>query len=169
MLNTQSDGQFAKSDVRKPDFEAQVKVFKTGVMIAMGLFAGTVLGGVVGLFVYANSRTPNMHDGIFVLIQAVGVLLGVGMGYLAARSNAAQDQLIEASQRAGTSMLKKYKPKPGNSGQSNVGQHTIKTASAGAPSAAVPGVAAASPNQASVAANKDGEEFLKTLLSSPKP
>lgn len=162
MLNTQTDGQFAKSDVRKPDFDARLKVFRTAVMVAMGLFAGTVLGGIVGLFVYANSRTPNVHDGIFAVIQAIGVLLGVGMGYLAARSTAAQDQLIETSQRAGMTMLKKYKPKPGNSGQSNVGQHTIKTTSmAGAPAPS----AAASATQVSAAASKDGEEFLKTLLN----
>jgi hypothetical protein len=165
MLNTQTDGQFAKSDVRKPDFDARLKVFRTAVMIAMGLFAGTVLGGIVGLFVYANSRTPNVHDGIFAVIQAIGVLLGVGMGYLAARSTAAQDQLIETSQRAGMTMLKKYKPKPGNSGQSNVGQHTIKTTSVAGPSVPAPSAAAASATQVSAAASKDGEEFLKTLLN----
>jgi hypothetical protein len=161
MLNTQTDGQFVKSEIRKPDFDAKVKVFRTSVMVAMGVFAGTVLGGVVGLFVYANSPTPDLHDGIFAVIQTIGVLLGVGMGLFAARNTAAQDQLIETSQRAGTTMLKKYKPKPGNSGHSNVGQHTIKTTSNVAPS-----VAPAAAPAAAVA--KDGEEFLKTLLGGAK-
>jgi len=141
MLQTQVPGQFGKGGEEKTDFDHQVKLFRTGVMIAMGLFGGTVLGGVVGLFVYANSRTPNAHDGVFAIIQVVGVVLGLAMGYLAARGAEAQEQLLEASQRAGITMLKKYRPKPGNAGNGNVGQRVI-----GAPS----------PNV--------GEDFLNQLL-----
>jgi F0F1-type ATP synthase assembly protein I len=139
MLQTQAPSQYGKGGEHKTEFDTKVKLFRTGVMIAMGLFAGTVLGGVVGLFVYANSRTPNAHDGVFAVIQVVGVVLGVAMGYLAARSAEAQEQLIEASQRAGMSMLRKYKPKPGNTGPGNVGQRVIGP-------------------------SNTGEEFLKTLL-----
>jgi len=128
MLQTQP-GEFAKGAAEKADFDSQVKLFRTGVMIAMGLFGGTVLGGVVGLFVYANSRTPNAHDGVFAVIQIVGVVLGLAMGYLAAKGAEAQEQLIEASQRAGITMLKKYRPKPGNAGNGNVGQRVIGTPS----------------------------------------
>jgi MFS family permease len=142
MLQTQVPGQFGKDGSEKTDFERQVKMFRTGVMITMGLFAGTVLGGVVGLFVYANSRQPNVHDGVFAVIQVVGVLLGLAMGYLAARGAEAQEQLLEASQRAGITMLKKYRPKPGNSGHSNVGQRVMNTGTT-------------------------GEEFLNKLLSGP--
>lgn len=140
MLQTQVPRQFGKGGAEKSDVDAQVKIFRTGVMIAMGLFAGTVLGGVVGLFVYANSRTPNAHDGVFAVIQIFGVVLGLAMGYLAARGAEAQERLLEASQRAGITMLKKYKPKPGNAGHGNVGQRVI-----GAPSNA-------------------GEDFLNQLL-----
>ena len=153
--------QLQKGDGHKTDFDNQVKLFRTGVMIGMGLFAGTVLGGVVGLFVYANSRTPNVHDGIFAIIQVVGVMLGLGMGFLAARSTEAQEQLLEASQRAGLTMLKKYKPKPGNAGQSNVGQRVIGPSELGQNYAAprAPAPRAPAPSDANV-----GEEFLKTLL-----
>ncbi|MDQ6766912.1 MAG: hypothetical protein M3Z41_03795 [Candidatus Eremiobacteraeota bacterium] len=143
MLQPQAQGQTQKTVAQKPEFDVQVKLFRTGVMVAMGLFAGTVLGGIVGLFVYANSRTPNAHDGVFAVIQILGVVLGLAMGYLAARSAEAQEQLFEASQRAGISMLKKYKPKPGGSGHANVGQRVIGSANA-------------------------GEEFLKTLLDNNK-
>jgi MFS family permease len=139
MLQTQP-GQFGKDGVDKTDFDSRVKAFRTGLMIAMGLFGGTVLGGVVGLFVYANSRTPNAHDGVFAVIQIVGVILGIAMGYLAAKGAEAQEQLLDASQRASVTMLKKYRPKPGNAGNGNVGQRVI-----GAPA-------------------NVGEEFLNQLL-----
>lgn len=139
-----------KSDAPNADFDGGVKVFRRGMMIALGLFGGTVMGGIVGLFVYANSRNPNVHDGVFAVIQIVGVLLGLGMGLIAARSSDAQDQLLEASQRAGGSMLKKYKPKPGAAGNSNVGQRVI-----GAPIEDANAAAA-------------GEEYLKTLLTNAK-
>ena len=141
MLHTPVPGQLGKGGAEKPEIDAQVKLFRTGVMIAMGLFGGTVLGGVVGLFVYANSRTPQAHDGVFAIIQVVGVVLGLAMGYLAAKGAEAQEQLLEASQRAGMTMLKKYRPKPGTAGNSNVGHRVI-----GAPS----------PNV--------GEDFLNQLL-----
>src|ERR1700680_4732942 len=139
MLQTQP-GQIGKDGVEKTEFDNQVKLFRTGVMIAMGLFGGTVLGGVVGLFVYANSRTPNAHDGVFAVIQVVGVILGLAMGYLGAKGAEAQEQLLDASQRASVTMLKKYRPKPGNAGNGNVGQRVI-----GAPA-------------------NVGEEFLNQLL-----
>ena len=148
MLNTQAQGELRSSPERS-DFELQVKIFRIGTMIALGLFAGTVLGGVIGLFVYANSRTPNVHDGVFAIIQVLGVLAGLAMGFLAARSVEAQEQLIEASQRAGLSMLRKYRPKPGANGHHGVGQRVIGGAAAKAASSA-------------------GEEFLKTLLNGTK-
>src|ERR1700736_768162 len=140
MLQTQP-GQIGKDGVEKTEFDSQVKLFRTGVMIAMGLFGGTVLGGVVGLFVYANSRTPNAHDGVFAVIKVVGVVLGLALGYLAAKGAEAQEQLIDASQRAGITMLKKYRPKRGNAGNGNVGQR---------------GIGAPAPNL--------GEDFLNELL-----
>ncbi len=137
-----------KSEVPNADFDSRVSLFRRGMMIVFGLFGGTVLGGVVGLFVYANSRTPNAHDGVFAVIQVVGVLLGLGMGLFAARSSDEQEQMLEASQRAGVSMLKKYKPKPGTAGHSNVGQRVI--------GASVDDSAAVS------------EQYLKTLLANSK-
>ena len=142
MLQSQTPERL-RSTGQDPEFDGRVKLIRTTAMIAMGLFAGTVLGGVIGLFVYANSRTPNVHDGVFAVIQVLGVLLGLGMGFLAARGAEAQEQLIEASQRAGVSMLKKYKPKPGGAGHSNnVGERVIGPAT-----------------------NNVGEDFLKTLLN----
>lgn len=140
MLTTQVNGQLGTSENQESDFDARVKLFRTAVTIAFGLFVGTVLGGVCGLFVYANSRTPNVHDGVYVVIQTLGIILGVAMGYLVARNSQAQEELIETSYKAGSSLLRRYKPKPGTSGNSNVGQRTI-------------GVNAA------------GEEFLRTLLT----
>jgi hypothetical protein len=134
-------GQFAKETGPGSRFETRVKLLRTVGMIATGLFAGAVMGGIIGLFVYANSRTPNAHDGVFAIIQVVGVLVGLFMGYIAARSAEAQDQMIEASFKAGLTMLRKYKPKPGTSGTSTVGERVIGPV------------------------HNVGEEFLKTLLN----
>lgn len=136
-----SSGQFAKDTGPGSSFELRVKLVRTMGMIATGLFAGAVLGGIVGLFVYANSRTPNAHDGVFAIIQVVGVLVGLLMGYIAARGADAKDQVMEASYRAGLSMLKKYKPKPGTAGHSTVGERVIGPV------------------------HNVGEDFLKTLLN----
>lgn len=136
-----SQGSLAKETGPGTPFETRIKLIRTIGMIATGLFAGTVLGGIIGLFVYANSRTPNAHDGVFAVIQVVGVLVGLLMGYIAARGAEAQDQMMEASHRAGLNMLKKYKPKPGTAGTSTVGERVI------------------GPVQ------NVGEEFLKTLLN----
>ena len=87
------------------DIEHQFNLARTIVIVALGLFAGAVLGGVAGLFVYANSRNPSAHDGFFVLIQAMGVIVGVALGYLAAKGVETQEQIIEASARAGVSLL----------------------------------------------------------------
>jgi hypothetical protein len=141
MLQTQSQEKFAEND-SDVAFEARVKVFRTSVITAFGLFAGTVLGGVCGLLVYANSRTPNEHDGVYAIIQAVGILVGLAMGYLCARNAQAQDDLVESSLKAGSTLLRRYKPKPGSGGQSDVGQRTINPGSA--------------------------EDFLKTLLVKKK-
>lgn len=141
MLNSHAGSQVHSSEGQDNVFETQVRFFRTGVIVALGVFAGTVLGGVCGLFVYANSRTPNQHDGVFVVIQALGIILGVAMGYLAAKSAEAQEQLIDASQRAGTLLLRRYRPKPGTAGHSNVGQRTI----------------GASPTT-------EGEDFLRSIL-----
>ena len=141
-----AQGQFSKDTEPGTPFDTRVKTIRTIGMVLAGLFAGTLLGGIVGLFVYANSRTPGAHDGIFAIIQVVGVLAGLVMGFIAARGAAAQDQLAEASHRAGMAMLKKYKPKPGANGNQNVGQRVIGPVS------------------------NAGEEFLKTLLTaSAKP
>ncbi|HLW38627.1 MAG TPA: hypothetical protein VKR99_09385, partial [Candidatus Eremiobacteraceae bacterium] len=78
-----------------------------------------------GLFVYANSRNPSAHDGVFALIQTVGVLVGLGLGYVAAKGTEAQEQLIEASAKAGVALLKKYRSRPGAAGNSNVGHRQI--------------------------------------------
>jgi len=141
MLQTQTPGQFAKAPGQDEEFDARVKIIRKAAMIAAGLFAGTVIGGVTGLFVYANSRTPNAHDGVFAVIQILGVVFGFAMGFLAARGAEAQDQQNEVSQRASISMLKKYKPRPGAAGHSNVGQRVIGPA------------------------DNAGEEFLKSLLN----
>jgi len=140
MLTGRVHGQLGTGENQESDFDARLRLFRTGVTIAFGVFVGTVLGGVCGLFVYANSRTPNVHDGVYVVIQSLGIILGVAMGYLAARNSQAQEDLIEASYKAGSSLLRRYKPKPGTAGNSNVGQRTI-------------------------GANTAGEEFLKTLLT----
>lgn len=140
MLNTQVQGPLGKVESHESAFDARVKLFRSSVMMGLGLFVGTVLGGVCGLFVYANSRTPNQHDGVYIVIQALGIIAGVAMGYFSARNAEAQEDLIEAAQKAGGSLLRRYKPKPGTAGNSNVGQRTI-------------------------GANKAGEDFLKTLLA----
>ncbi|MBV8263932.1 MAG: hypothetical protein JOY87_08945 [Candidatus Eremiobacteraeota bacterium] len=142
MLHAPSSGQLAKETGPGSRFETRIKLFRTAGMIVAGLFAGTVIGGIVGLFVYANSRTPNAHDGVFAVIQVVGVLVGLFMGYVAARGAEAQDQMIEASYKASLIMLKKYKPKPGAGGNSTVGERVIGPV------------------------HNAGEEFLKTLLNS---
>lgn len=127
MLQARAEGQLTATD---PDvIDSQFKIVRGAIIVVLGLFGGGVLGGVIGLFVYANSRTPTIHDGVFALIQAVGILLGTGLGYLAARSAEAQEHLIDASARAGAVLLKKYRPKPGLAGHSNVGQRVIKTQS----------------------------------------
>jgi hypothetical protein len=106
-------------------FRARVNLIRTSVIVAFGLFVGAVLGGVCGLFVYANSRNPGPHDPLYAIIQSVGIIVGLVMGYLAARNAQVQDDMLESSQRAGTTLLRRYKPKPGAAGQSNVGQRTI--------------------------------------------
>jgi len=123
------------------DIDAQFKLARAIVITAGGVFAGTVLGGVAGLFVYANSRTPSVHDGIYVVIQTFGVLIGVGLGYLAAKGAEAQEKFIEASGKAGVTLLKKYRTRPGINGNSNVGQRNIAT-------------------------NNVGDEYLRQLLAS---
>jgi MFS family permease len=158
MLQTQAPGQ---GQGQSTEFDTRVRAFRSGVMIAAGVFGGTVLGGIVGLFVYAQSRTPNVHDGVFAVIQVAGVILGLVMGLAAARGAEAQDQLLDASQRAGTTMLKKYKPKPGTTGQANVGQRVIKPASAVDLVTPMPSAG----QQVSPAVANAGEEFLKTLLN----
>jgi MFS family permease len=143
---SRAQGQFSKETEPGTVFDTRVKLIRTVSMVGGGLFVGALLGAIVGLFVYANTRTPNAHDGIFAIIQVVGVLAGLMMGFLAARGAAEQDQLAEASHRAGMAMLKKYKPKPGANGNQNVGERVIGPVA------------------------NAGEEFLKTLLTaSAKP
>jgi hypothetical protein len=141
MLHAPTSGQLAKETGPGSQFDTRIKGIRMAGMVAAGLFAGAVLGGISGLFVYANSRTPNAHDGVFAIIQVVGVLLGLFMGYVAARGAEAQDQMIEASYKAGLVMLKKYKPKPGTAGHSTVGERVIGPV------------------------HNVGEEFLKTLIN----
>ena len=140
MLQTQNPRRYDRTGGSDAEFDAKVRTIRKAGMVAAYVFGGTVMGGVVGLFVYAQSKTPNVHDGVFAVIQIVGVVLGLVMGLIAARGIEAQDQLLEASHRAGISMLKKYKPKPG-AGQHNVGERVIGPTS------------------------NAGEEYLKTLLS----
>ncbi|SRR5579872_1430621 len=135
MLNTHAHGTGDGQD----QFELRFKQLRTGAIVSFGFFVGALMGGVCGLFVYANSKTPNVHDGVYVLIQSVGILSGLVLGYLAARNVETQDELIEAAQKAGGSLLRRYKPKPGTASHSNVGQRTIGASA--------------------------GEDFLKTLLS----
>ncbi len=143
MLQARNPSQVVRETGPGSPFDTRVKLIRTIGMIGAGLFAGTVLGGVVGLFVYANSREPNAHDAVFAVIQVVGVLAGLAMGYFAARGVEAQDQLLDSSNRAGLTMLKKYKPKPGiGGGLPNVGERVIGAGE-----------------------SKVGEDFLKTLLS----
>lgn len=106
------------------DLEHQFNLIRTSVIVGVGLFCGAVLGGVAGLFVYANSRNPSAHDGFFVAIQMVGVIAGVALGYLAAKSVETQEQIVEASSRAGVALLKKYRTRPGGS-NGNVGHRKI--------------------------------------------
>jgi hypothetical protein len=129
MLHTQSQEKFGESN-SDAAFEARVKLFSATLITAFGLFVGAVIGGVCGLLVYVNSRTPNQHDGVYALIQTVGILVGLAMGYLAARNARAQDDLVEASLKAGSTLLRRYKPKPGSGGQSDVGQRTITSTNA---------------------------------------
>lgn len=136
MLNTQIHLQ-GEGD---SEFDARVRRLRTGAIVAFGFFVGAVMGGVCGLFVYANSKTPNVHDGVYVVIQSLGIVVGLLFGYLAARNVDAQDEIVEAAQKAGGSLLRRYKPKPGTASHSNIGQRTI-------------------------GGNDGGEEFLKTLLS----
>lgn len=147
MFQPQAEGQTGINSGSQSDFDARFKLIRTGIIVAGWIFVGTVLGGCVGLFVYANSRTPNVHDGVFAVIQAVGVLLGVAMGFLAAKGTEAQDAFLAASSRAGKSMLRKYKPRPGTAGNSNVGQRTI-----GKPVVE--------------SYDTEGDEFLRTMLGS---
>jgi hypothetical protein len=139
MLHAQAQSPLTQDE---SEFDTRVKLLRKVAITALGVFAGAVMGGVCGLFVYANSRTPNVHDGVYIVIQSIGLVLGLAMGFLAARNIDAQDEFIEASQKAGTTLLRRYKPKPGAAGLSNVGQRTIG------------------------AANNAGEEFLRTLLAS---
>ena len=141
MLQASTSGQLAKETGPGSRFDTRIKMIRMTGMVSAGLFAGDVLGGIIGLFVYANSRTPNAHDGVFAVIQVVGVLVGLLMGFVAARGAEAQDQMIEASYKAGLVMLKKYKPKPGTAGHSTVGERVIGPV------------------------HNVGEEFLKTLLN----
>jgi hypothetical protein len=136
-----SPGQLSKDTAPGSRFETRVKFIRSAGMIVTGFFAGAVLGGIAGLFVYANSRTPSAHDIVFAVIQVAGVLVGLFMGYIAARGADVQDQMLDASHRAGLAMLKKYRPKPGAAGHSTVGERVIGPA------------------------HKVGEDFLKTLVT----
>ena len=135
MLSTQAHGRGDDAE-----FDAKVKQLRTWSIVAFGLCAGVLFGGICGLFVYANSRTPNVHDGVYLVIQILGIVIGLAFGYFAARNVGAQDDLIEASQRAATSLLRRYKPKAGTADHSNVGQRTIGP-------------------------SDTGEDFLKSLLA----
>ena len=135
MLSTQAHGRGDDTE-----FDARVKQLRTWSLVTFGLCAGVLFGGICGLFVYANSRTPNVHDGPYIVIQSLGILIGLAFGYFAARNVDAQDDLLESSQRAATTLLRRYKPKAGTANHSNVGQRTIGP-------------------------SDSGEEFLKTLLA----
>jgi len=123
MIHAHTNGSIGQAPAAKID--AQFNLVRTIVITAFGVFGGAVLGGVAGLFVYANSRNPSAHDGVFALIQTVGVLVGLGLGYVAAKGTEAQEQLIEASAKAGVALLKKYRSRPGAAGNSNVGHRQI--------------------------------------------
>lgn len=138
MLNTHIHLQ---TDGDESSFDRRVKKLRTGVIVAFGFFVGAVMGGICGLFLYVDSKTPNVHDGFYAVIQILGILAGLAFGYLAARNVEAEDDAVEAAQKAGGSLLRRYKPKAGTATHSNVGQRTI-----GGPAAT-------------------GEEFLKTLLT----
>jgi hypothetical protein len=125
MLNPQAQEKSAKPTDRGTAFDGRMKLFRTSVIVGLGVFVGAVMGGVCGLFVYANSRTPYVHDGVYAIIQITGIIAGLVLGYLAARNAQAHDEVVEASHKAGSMLLRRYKPKPGMNGQSNVGHRTI--------------------------------------------
>src|SRR5579864_4901545 len=124
MIHAQTNGVGHHSP-HAADIESQFNLIRTIVIVGLGLFAGAVLGGVAGLFVYANSRNPSAHDGFFVLIQAMGVIVGVALGYLTAKGIETQEQIVESSARAGVSLLKKYRARPGTAAHGNVGHRKI--------------------------------------------
>lgn len=145
MIQAHTNGSVANGHKPSVDIDAQFNLVRTIVITAGGLFGGAVLGGVAGLFVYANSRNPSAHDGVFALIQTVGLVVGIALGYLAAKGTAAQEQLIESSAKAGVALLKKYRSRPGAATGANVGHRSI--------------------GQTTI-----GDDYLKQLLSSiPKP
>ncbi|MDQ6780700.1 MAG: hypothetical protein M3Z37_06060 [Candidatus Eremiobacteraeota bacterium] len=125
MINARANGSIDANATTKISIDAQFNLFRTIVITALGLFIGAILGGVVGLFVYANSRNPSAHDGVYALIQTAGVLLGIALGYLTAKGVQAQEQMIDASAKAGVTLLKKYRSRPGSPAQANVGQRNI--------------------------------------------
>lgn len=131
MINARANGSIDANATTKMSIDAQFNLFRTIVITGLGTFVGAVLGGVVGLFVYANSRNPSAHDGVYALIQSAGVLLGIMLGYLAAKGVQDQEQLIDANAKAGVTLLKKYRSRPGAPAQANVGQRNIGQKSVG--------------------------------------
>jgi len=65
MINARANGSIETNATTKMSIDAQFNLFRTIVITGLGTFVGAVLGGVVGLFVYANSRNPSAHDGVY--------------------------------------------------------------------------------------------------------
>jgi multidrug transporter EmrE-like cation transporter len=123
MLSVQARDQ--SSNDADEVFEARIRLLKAVAITALGLFIGGVLGGVLGLFAYANARNPAPHDVMYAILQSAGIIVGLLMGYLAARNSRVHEEMLEASLRAGGSLLRRYRPKPGTGGVSNIGHRTI--------------------------------------------
>ncbi|MBC5806116.1 MAG: hypothetical protein ACR2KS_10905 [Candidatus Eremiobacter antarcticus] len=133
----------------KPDGEARVRLLRTAMFVGFGLFGGAVLGGVCGLFLYANSQNPEVHDSLYAVIQIGGVLLGGIVGYFIGTGSQTQQEMVDGSQRSGGTLLKKYRMRQGAgaSGASNVGQRDM------------------SARGGLVERNDAGEEYLKKILN----
>jgi hypothetical protein len=132
----------------QPAPEARLRFFRTAMFVGFGLFGGAVLGGVCGLFLYANSQNPEVHDSLYAVIQIAGVLLGGIVGFFIGTGSQTQQELLDGSQRTGGTLLKKYRMRQGAgaSGLSNVGQRDMTA-------------------RPRLTEHNDGEEYLKKILN----
>lgn len=105
-------------------------VLQAAIPFTITLFIGSLVTGVTGLFVYANSVDPKSRDSQFLVI----CLIGMSISFVAAWFAARRTLEVEAASSAGPaiSLLKKYRRAvthagaDAQAGQYSIGEHYLR-------------------------------------------